>query len=145
MEQGGFVIDVPVGYYLNNPPAYKKVVQDQIRWAVRHQLVVGVLLSPCSTNPRDWTVVHSCSFSADPHFMSSAKEIVSRLERANAAPTMWLIDNYSEQSVSPYPGTDDNNSPSYNPNTILAVGLWIAEHARTSPYPRNEAFTEREH
>ena len=30
IAQGGFAIDVPVGYYLNNPVAYKQVVKDQI-------------------------------------------------------------------------------------------------------------------
>ena len=135
IAQGGFVIDVPVGYYLRNSRAYQKVVTDQIIWAVRHRLIVGVLLSPCSTNPQDWIIVHSCSFSPDPYFMDSTKRIVTNLEATQATPTMWLVDNYSEQAVSPYPGTDNRNSTSYNPNTILAVGLWIAENAKTSPYP----------
>ncbi len=143
ITQGGFVVDVPVGYYLRNTLAYQKVVKDQITWAVRHKLIVGVLLSPCSTNPRDWAIAHSCSFSPDPYFMASTKRIVTELEAAHAVPTMWLIDNYSEQSGSPYPGTDNKNSASYNPNTILAVGLWIAENAKTSPYPLSASAVVR--
>ena len=141
--QGGFIIDVPVGYYLRNSSAYQKVVKDQIAWAIRHKLIVGVLLSPCSINPRDWVIIHSCSFSPDPYFMSSTRRIVTELEVAHAVPTMWLVDNYSEQAKSPYPGTDNKKSASYDPNTILAVGLWIAENAKTSPYPSSASLILR--
>lgn len=135
LTQGGLAIDIPVGYYLRRPSAYKQVVKDEIAWANRNHLIAVVLLSPCSTDSSDWTIIHSCSFSADPHFMTSAQEVVRQLHLANADPTIWAVGNYSEQSVSPYPGTDDANAPNYNPNTILAVAQWIAENAHTSAYP----------
>lgn len=135
LQQGGFGIDVPVGYFLNNSPAYRKVVIDMLRWALQNHLTVLVLLSPYSTNKVDCTATNTCQFSPDPHFMSSVKEIVHRVHKGGADPTIWAVVNYSEQVASPQPGTDDKMSSRYSPNTILAVASWIADNASTSPYP----------
>jgi len=136
LQQKGFAIDVPVGYFLNNSDAYRKVVLDEIRWAQQNRLIVYVLLSPYSTNSADCTVAGTCQFSPDPHFMASAQEVVRRIHAGGSDPTGWIVDNYSEQSVSPQIGTDDTRSAKYDQNTIAAVANWIARHASTSPYPQ---------
>ena len=139
LRQGGFGIDVPVGYFLLSPVAYRQVVEEQIIWARQHHLLVAVLLSPFSTDAADcrrYPISRGiCQFSPDPHMMRSAQQVVRQLHAGGADPTIWIVDNYSEQAVSPFPGTDDTKAATYHPNTILAVATWIAGHAPTSPFP----------
>ena len=135
LTQKGFAIDVPVGYYLNNPSAYKQVVKDEITWGVQNNLIVIVLLSPYDTqNPPNCNI--SRSFCADPNFMSSSQSVVTDLTNSGAHPTAYIVSNYSEQPASPQPGTDDASSSSYNPNSIFAVAYaGIQAGIPTSPYP----------
>ncbi len=141
IAQGGFGIDVPVGYYLHNPDAYRQVVKDQITWGIQNNLIVVVLLSPwdiqnpnCNPSP---------SFCADPNFMSSSQAVVTDLVNSGVYPTTYIVSNYSEQSASPQPGTDDASSPPYTPNSIFAVAYaGIQAGVPTSPYPTSAAGIE---
>ena len=142
LAQKGFAIDVPVGYYLDNPAAYKQVVKDEITWGIKNNLIVIVLLSPYDTqNPSNCNIPRS--FCADPNFMSSSQSVVTDLINSGADPTIYIVSNYSEQSASPQPGTDDASSSSYNPNSIFAVAYaGIQDGVPTSPYPTSAAGIE---
>lgn len=142
LAQGGFAIDIPVGYYLNNPAAYKQVVKDQITWGIQNKLIVAVLLTPYDTqNPLGCSMPRN--FCADPDFMSSSRSVVTDLYYSGADPTIYVISNYSEQSPSPQPGTDDASSPFYNPNSILAVAnAGVQGGVSTSPYPNSAVGIE---
>ena len=142
VAQGGFAIDVPVGYYLDNPAAYKQVVKDQITWGIQNNLIVIVLLSPYDTqNPPNCNIPRN--FCADPNFMSSSQAVVTDLVNSGAYPTTYIVSNYSEQSASPQPGTDDASSSSYTSNSIFAVAYaGIQAGVPTSPYPTSATGIE---
>lgn len=132
LQQGGLLIDAPAGRFLICPEAYRQTVASEIRWANKHGLVTIIELSPFALQCPPGTI---CQFDPDNHFMSSVQQVVAYLQKNSSLPNVWFIDQYSQNPASPQPGTDDESSAHYNPNTINAIAMWALHHAPTTPYP----------
>jgi len=121
LQQGGFAIDMPVGFFLWNSDTYRAFVVQMIKWAHQNGLMVVSELSP--GNPVT---------GQENDYLTEAQQVVSFLMDNHAIPNVWYVDQYV---FNVYPGTDDTNSASYSTNSTLAVARWITDNVPTEPYP----------
>lgn len=123
LNQGGFAIDMPAGFFMDNSETYRQFVVSMIQWAHKNNIVVI-----CEITPGDPPA-------SERDFLTDLKNVVVYLKNNSAIPNVWYIDQYFFD-VSP--GTDDYRSPNYSTNSILAGARWVADTVGTFDLPENK-------
>ncbi|MBU9478467.1 hypothetical protein [Burkholderia multivorans] len=108
---GAITTDSPPQFFLNQPPAYRKFVADELSWANEKGLHSTFIVSPASSGDK---------------FLDDTRRAVDFLAQNNALPKSWIVENYDPKASSFYAnriGSEDDSE------TVLGVALWLAKHA----------------
>lgn len=106
---GGLTIDAPPYFFFWYAPAYRRFVEDEVRWAKANHLMSTWIISPDSSGP---------------HFLSDTQKLLKRLKADRATPASFIVENYLPLPYKPgYLNVVGNDTQL---NSVANVGLDVA-------------------
>lgn len=107
---GALTTDSPPHFFLQQSEDYRRFVADEIRWANSAGLHSTFIVSPNSSGPA---------------FLEETKRTVDFLNKHDAFPRAWVVENYDPKASPTYMnriGTENNTE------NVLGVALWLSRN-----------------
>ncbi len=108
---GGLTIDSPPHFFLSQPESYRKFIIDELSWANSSGLYSTFIISPNKSGAK---------------FLEETKHTVDFLNKNNALPKAWIVENYDPKASPNYRNRIGSENDS---ETILGVAFWLAQNS----------------
>ncbi|NVN30607.1 hypothetical protein HUK83_09730, partial [Endobacter medicaginis] len=111
LYSGGISFDTPPSYFFAREQAYRDNVVEQIQWANANGLRSSVIISPDNTD--------AAAKGMDSQFLAETKEMVAYLQKCDAMPSQFIVENYNDSAYGEYYDPTD-------PNSLTSIALYLS-------------------